>query len=183
MTNVGKLLVLFNLALSIIFLGFAIMVRISRLDLSAKLNEAKGEVRVLTDKKKELSDKTGQLQEEIDKQKKRAADVTADNESQATTLKNAIETVARGIQLNNENIAKANQQFTEESQRQQQMRMQNHEMARQLNELQQENETVLATRADLRNRLAQTENNLANLKAREQGLQQRVAALESELGQ
>lgn len=179
MTNVGKALVLFNLVLSIVFLAFAVMVRVSRLELRAMEQEAKAKVTELTKIKTDLQTETGELQAAIDQQQAQAKQIAEDNQNQATQLKNAIENLARRTQENEQGISRASEQFDEDAAKQKQLREQVQDLMRQLDEKTKEDEQTLAVRTDLRNRLAQTLNDLESLKSREQGLQQRVAELES----
>src|SRR5690606_38999043 len=111
-------------------------------------------------------------------QQANAKQVADDNQNQSTQLKNAIENLARRTQENEQGVAQAGEQFDEDSVKQKQLREQVQDLMRQLDEKAKENEQTLAVRTDLRNRLAQTLNDLESLKSREQGLQERVTQLE-----
>ncbi|MFO0948471.1 MAG: hypothetical protein U1D30_21540 [Planctomycetota bacterium] len=178
MTLFGKIVVLVNLSLSFLFLGFATFVYRSRVDLAGELRTARSKVSELQNRRTTTEEENTRLTQILDADKARLAQATKDNETNAAERNTKIEDLSSQLEQNRQRIAEAQETFHRTAAQQTERRQEVERLRGVLANLDQQINDLEAQKTSLNNQLAQTTNNLVESQTREAELAKRVSELE-----
>lgn len=178
MTLFGKVVVLVNLSLSFLFLGFAVFVYRSRVDLSGELRAARSKVSDLQNRRTANEEENTRLTQVLDSDKARLAQAVKDNEANAAERNSKIEDLSTQLEQNRQRIAEAQDTFHQTTAQQTERRQVVERLRGSLATLEQQIDELEANKSSLNNQLAQTTNILIESQTRKTELAKRVSELE-----
>jgi chromosome segregation ATPase len=176
--SAGKILVIFNMAVSFLFLGFAIMVCSTRVDLRAQLNQEKSRVSALTTEKGSLQTKCDDLEKQKADEDTKLKKITADNEQQKTTLQGQIAQLQEEINKSKQESATAITQMQGATSEQTQRRGDVEQLRNTRNGLLAKNAEIVGQKTTLQDQLSQVTNDLRLANDRNRQLVDRLKQFE-----
>lgn len=178
MTTTGKAFTIINLFLSFTFLGFAVYVKRSHVDLAAMLRTARSDRQAADQRKNEIQEVVTKLEETLQAETNRLAEVENQNKQRAAALNTKIEELATELASVREKVDQTGNQLRDVALQQQQRREQVDSLRAQLGGLDDENGQLQTEKTELQNQLAQATINLRELKTRNEQIVSRIDGLE-----
>lgn len=177
MTFLGKILVVVNLVMSCIFMAFAVMVQTARLDMKAQRDKASADVSRLTSEKNNLNDEKSKLDADYKAQQEKHKQEMATADAELKKRQGQIEQFkAQLAQHQQESGAALTEMKTAQTQQAERTTEVTGLKARR-DELMRKTAELTTQKADLQDKLTQSNNDLESLRTRNQQLEERFKEL------
>lgn len=178
MTFIGKILVLLNLVMSLIFMAFAMLVYSTRVELNTKLTKSQNDLAQLRATNSGLEQEKSTLTQQLTDQKEQAAKADADKAREIVDLKKRIDSVVRDLNDSRKEATTSLSEMKNSTTEQGTRRDEVAKLRQTREELVKKSNDLTAANSKLQDQLIETKNELKLTTTRNEQLLNRVKELE-----